>query len=135
MSLGFIGYAKLKTIYDNVAIYSYSGENWNDSLSNEGDSQLFDGEFQLLISSLSEPEIHEKITKYKSRRKKVIKRIVQIQDINKIIENEEITVTRKCKNEFSRGEIDCYIASRLIYNIFEDYQINGKLPEKVSFIQ
>lgn len=141
MSLGYSGYCKLYRMDDTYAVYRYSGENWNDEGKGQsGDSLLLDGIFTIKIASLEEPEIHEKMKKMPSgRKKRIVKRITHTVGICEKYVDGENAINRKCKNAFVRGtcqevEID-YIALHLLYNIYEDYQRNGKLPECMSFIQ
>lgn len=139
MSLGYTGMCKKELEDDEMVIYSYSGENWNDGgKSKSGDSLLYDGSFIIYKDCLEEPEIHTKLKKMPSGRKKVIeKRITHTPKLSEHLENKKVFVERECKNAFRRGAtmpID-YIAYRLILHIFERYQLDGELPEKESFIQ
>jgi len=45
LSLGYCGKCKLIEQNDDVARYTYSGENWNDDNSQSGDIELLDGIF------------------------------------------------------------------------------------------
>jgi hypothetical protein len=137
MSLGYVGYARLVVEDDEYAIYEYSGENWNDGKSVSGDAMLFDGEIQIKKSSLEEPEIHEKIRKMPNHRKKLVtKRITHFVDIQQKIDNGDIVIIRECKNEFSRYSTGVrYLATQLLHHIFDEYQENGKLPQKTGFRQ
>lgn len=137
MSLGYLGKAK-KIIEDETAVvYVYSGENLNDINSKRGDLDLYDGEISIQKSCLEEPEIHQKIKKTASHKKKlVVKRITHVVNVQQYIDSGEISI-KQCKNEFSREncKTDYYIAVRLLGHIFEEYQLNGELPQAVEFIQ
>jgi hypothetical protein len=137
MSLGYVGYARLVAEDDEYAIYEYSGENWNDKKSVNGDDMLFDGEIQIKKSSLEEPEIHEKIRKMPNHRKKLVtKRIIHTVDIQQKIDNRDVIIIKECKNEFSRFSAGRrYLATQLLCHIFAEYQETGRLPQKVGFIQ
>ena len=141
MSLGYTGYCKLFQLDDTYAVYRYSGENWNDKgKSKSGDSLKIDGIFTIKLTSLEEPEIHEKMKKMPSgRKKRIVKRITHTVGICEKYIDGEIIINQNCKNAFVRGscqEIDMdYIALHLLYNIYEEYQKNGELPESMSFIQ
>lgn len=136
MSLGYVGNAKLITEDDTYAIYVYSGENWNALGFNSGDCQLFDGEIQIMKSSLEEPEIHTKVKKTPNHRKQtIVKRIPHRVDIGQKLSANEIIILKPCKNEFTRFNSDPYIAKKLLYRIYDSYQENGELPHFVSFAQ
>ena len=136
MSLGYVGYARLVVEDEEFAIYEYSGENWNDEKSISGDAMLLDGEIQIKKSSLEEPEIHEKIRKLPNHRKKLVtKRITHVVNIQQKIADGDIVI-KDCKNEFSRYGLETkYLATRLLHRIFDEYQKNGRLPEKAGFMQ
>lgn len=139
MSLGYTGMCKKELEDDELVIYSYAGENWNDGgKSKSGDSMLYDGSFIIYKDCLEEPEIHTKVEKTTSGKKKVTeKRITHIPNIFEYVDNKKIIVEKECKNAFRRYPmmpID-YIAYRLLLHIFESYQLHGKLPEKDCFIQ
>ena len=139
MSLGYTGMCKKELEDDEMVIYSYSGENWNDGgKSKSGDSLLYDGSFIIYKECLEEPEIHTKLKRMPSGRKKIVeKRITHTLELSKYLETKKVFVESECKNAFRRGAtmpID-YIAYRLILHIFERYQLDGVLPEIESFIQ
>lgn len=136
MSLGYLGRARLLEEDEEVAIYEYSGENWNDENSISGDSLLYDGLILIKKSSLEEPEIHERIKKMPNHRKKrVIKRITHFVDVEQKIKNGDIEIIKDCKNEFSRFSLDRYIAIYLLHIIYKEYQELGSLPKSTAFIQ
>jgi hypothetical protein len=136
MSLGFLGYAKIENENNEYAIYVYSGENWNDEKSKSGDALLFDGKIQIKKSSLEEPEIHQKLKKMPNHRKKIVtKRITHIPNIQQKINEGDVQILQPCKNEFCRYGNDCFLAYKLLCQIFEKYQETGKLPKDVQFIQ
>ena len=139
VSLGYLGMCKKEAEDNEMVIYSYSGENWNDGCkSQKGDAELYDGIFLIYKDCLEEPEIHTKLKRMPSGRKKIIeKRITHIPNIYEYIQQNKIVVEKECKNAFRRRDnalID-YIAERLIYHVFEEYQLNGILPDKARFIQ
>lgn len=139
LSLGYCGKCKLIYQDDNVVRYVYSGENWNDEKSISGDIDLLDGEILIYKKCLEEPEIHMKVEKTPSGKKRIYeKRIVHTPSIGKHIGNREIVIEKKCKNEFkiyTTSDNDCYLAGKLLIKIFEAYQKDGKLPEEETFIQ
>lgn len=139
MSLGYTGMCKKELEDDEIVIYSYSGENWNDGgKSKSGDSLLYDGSFTIYKDCLEQLEIHTKLKKMPSGRKKMSKKgITHVPNIYKHIENGKIVIEKECKNAFKRyddASID-YIAYMLLIHIFEKYQLGGCLVEKEGFIQ
>ena len=138
MSLGYVGYARLAVEDDEYVVYEYSGENWNDENSASGDALLFDGEIQIKKASFEEPEIHEKLKKMPNHRKKLVtKRITHVVDVSRKIQDGDIVILKECKNEFYRFSNSGvkYIALRLLYHIYEEYQETGKIPERTGFMQ
>ena len=139
LSLGYCGKCKLVYQDDNIVRYMYSGENWNDEKSISGDINLMDGMICIYKKCLEEPEIHIKVKKSPSGRKRTYeKRIVHTPSIGEHIANGEIVIEKKCKNEFKRlsiGENDCYFAYKLLNLIFNAYQKEGVVPEEEAFIQ
>ena len=139
MSFGYTGMCRKEFEDDKLVIYSYSGENWNDcGKSKSGDSLLYDGVFIIHKRCLEEPEIHTKLKRFPSGRKKLVeKRILHCPDIYKHIADRKIIIEKVCKNAFkihSETLID-YIAYMLLIHVFEKYQENGFLVETGSFIQ
>lgn len=141
MSLGYCGMC-LKVMEDDEAVvYSYAGENWNDGgKSKSGDSLLQDGIIFIYKRCLEEPEIHSKVRRTSSGRKKLItKRITHIPSICAHVNSGDIIVEKECKNAFQRPLFESmpldYIAYRLLIHIFTRYQEYGVLPEKEAFIQ
>ena len=140
MSLGYRGRCKLIDQDDTMAIYTYAGENWNDNgKSQENDCDLQDGLIIIYKKCLVEPEIHEKIKKMPSGKKKlIVKRIRKENNIAELIGKGDIVIDKRCKNEFSRSrynENQHYLAERLIDHIFDRYQDDGMLPIEEYFIQ
>ena len=139
MSLGYCGKCKLIEQNDDVARYTYSGENWNDDNSQSGDIELLDGIFCIYKRYLEEPEIHINNKKMPlGKRTAIEKRIVHTPSVGNHILNGDIVIEKKCKNKFKRmaaSEVDCYLADKLLTKIFEAYQREGTLPNEESFLQ
>ena len=101
MSLGYCGKCKLIEQNDDVARYTYSGENWNDDNSQSGDIELLDGIFCIYKRYLEEPEIHIKNKKMTlGKRTAIEKRIVHTPSVGNHILNGDIVIEKKCKNKF-----------------------------------
>ena len=139
MSLGYEGTCKLVMQDDEIAIYAYSGANFNDNYELRKEHVLdYDGEILIYKRCLEEPEIHTKIKRGPSGRKfEEVKRITHTPSVVKHITNGDVVVEKECFNAFRRYtnmDID-YIAYMLVYKIFMYYQKNGYLPETEGFIQ
>lgn len=136
MSLGYSGLCVKVMEDDEVAIYSYAGENLNDGVSKIGDALLQDGMITIYKRCLKEPEIHSRLRRMPSGKKKLVaKRIPHFPSVDEHIQNGDIMIDKECKNAFCKGYSFDYIAYRLLVHIFVNYQKKGGLPEKDSFIQ
>ena len=139
LSLGYCGKCELIEQNDDIVRYAYSGENWNDEMSQSGDIDLLDGIICISKKCLEEPEIHIKNRKMPSGKRNIIeKRIVHTPSIGNHILERTIVIEKKCKNEFKRmatSEVDCYLAYVLLIKVFEAYQRDGILPNKEAFLQ
>ena len=138
MSLGYCGKCKIIEQSEEIVIYGYSGENWNNPESKDGDRNLLDGRICIYKRCLEEPEIHVKTKRMKNGRKTIYeKRIIHSPSISEHIINNDIIIEKRCKNEFSRslGTQEDYIALILLFDIFREYQSKGSLPQEVAFIQ
>ena len=138
MSIGFCGLCRKEAEDEKMVLYTYAGENWNDhGKSKSGDSLLYDGYFIIYKDCLEEPEIHTRMKRMPSGRKRtVVKRIPHFPAIFEHVRNGRIVVEKECKNAFRYPEtlpID-YIAYHLLLHIFTQYQLDGALPEKEAFI-
>lgn len=133
MSVGITGRARLIAQDESYAVYSYSGRNINMTGIEEKYDELSDGKFRIKKSSLEEPEIHRKYSKY--HRKTVTKIITHCCDTQKKISDGDIVIEKPCKYECCRYGEENYIAHRLLIHICTEYQSSGKLPERTGFVQ
>ena len=132
MSRGFGGIARMIMQDEDTIIYEYATYNLNDE-NYRNPQSIFDGEITLDKHSLVEPEIHEKLKKQPSGRKKMItKRIPRSVDYESLINSKAIQVinSKFCWEIFKNGF--GMIAMFLIYKIYDDYQSLGKVPEIVE---
>lgn len=92
MSLGYGGTCKKELEDENMVIYSYSSYNLNEEqFRNPG--RIYDGTIAINKSCLIEPEIHEKIKRMPSGRKKlIVKRIPKNIDISEMIEQGQLQI-------------------------------------------
>lgn len=133
MTLGYRGYARKYSEDDTHIIYEYSIENWNRPYRHE--DQLFDGLIVMDKSTFVEPEIHEKLKKMPSGRKRLItKKILVRVDVWKLIKEGKIEIQNSSRAWKKYYEID-YYAVMLCDIIYTKYQETGLAPEMTGFIQ
>ena len=137
MSIGEGAYANLVAWDDNEVVYEYGGYTFNDKRF-RNENNLLDGVITIQRKCFAKPEIHEKLKKMPSGRKKLItKRIPVSVDYEAMIENGTITF-ENCSNCWQTYEripgVDVTVL-RLLFIIFNNYQKEGKIPEHVSFFK
>ena len=134
MSVGY-GAKAIKLVEDKShAIYLYSGFNLNLPESSVVPKSL-DGIIMLDKSALIEPELHIRKKRLPSGRKReIIKRILREVSIEELLEGGKIEI-ENCKNTWEkRTSINADImAIRVCRKIFQDYQMEGQLPEGIEF--
>lgn len=134
ISLGIGAYAKLVIYDDTTVIYEYGGYNLNQK-EYRNEDRVLDGTITISRSCFAEPEIHERIKKTPSGRKKTItKRIPISVDYLKMIGEGAIVVENcgNCWHTLSENNIDD-MALRILFLLFQQYQEEGKLPENISY--
>lgn len=98
MSLGYVGHARLEAEDTEIAIYSYTGENWNvqdEAIRKRLESTI--GQITIDKSCLIEPELHSKVRRMPNGRKNLVeKRIVRHPDISGLISDGSIVVDELC---------------------------------------
>ena len=136
MSLGYVGHAQLEVENAEIAIYSYTGENWNvqdEAVHKRLESTV--GQLTIDKSCLIEPELHSKVRKMPNGRKKLVEKIiVRHPDISELISDGSIVVDGLCGVDAEASDYRPRIYMRLLRIIFESYQLNGRLPEKGGLI-
>ena len=136
MSLGYVGHAQLEVENAEIAIYSYTGENWNvqdEAVHKRLESTV--GQLTIDKSCLIEPELHSKVRKMPNGRKKLVEKIiVRHPDISELISDGSIVVDGLCGVDAETSDYRPRIYMRLLRIIFESYQLNGRLPEKEGLI-
>lgn len=134
MSMGYGGTAKILLQDESVVVYEYLSYNLNDSEYRNAE-HICDGLITISKSALVEPEIHAKMKRMPSGRKQFVeKRIRREVDYDLLLNNGEICIenSKYCWRFVGAGENIGLIAMRIIYCIFDQYQDEGRLPEKVS---
>jgi hypothetical protein len=129
-----IGGACRKVLEDKkTVIYEYSAYNLNEPKLKDV-SNIFDGAIIIRKSGLVEPEIHEKIKKSPSGKKRIIiKRIPVNVDFGDLF-SEKMIAIENCSNCWQKT-IEGYdiIGLKLCFMIFNEYQKIGSLPEGLGY--
>ncbi len=87
-----------------------------------------DGEIWIAEEALAEPEIHEKLKRLPSGRKKIIiKRIPRPAPLNELIEAGQIRIKNAGGTWKTEGQTDT-MALRVLYKFFDEYQLQGEPP-------
>ena len=136
MSLGYAGHARLELEDAEIAIYSYTGEDWNvqDKAARKTLESAI-GQFAIDKSCLIEPEVHCKVRKKPNGRMELVeKKIVRSPGFSELIDNGSIVIDKLCGVDADASNHRPRIYMRLLRLIFESYQLNGLLPEEEGFI-
>lgn len=136
MSLCYAGHAWLEVEDDAIAIYSYTGENWN--VRDEGVRSALEseeGRFTISKSCLIELAMHRKVERLPDGGKgRVEKAIVKNPDLAEMMDRGDIVVDKLCGVDTEAFGYRPSIYLCLLRYIFESYQLNGQLPEKEGFV-
>ena len=134
MSRGIGAFVKLVLEDSETVIYGYGSYNLNDA-TYYNEEHICDGIITIDRNCFAEPEIHEKMKKMPSGRKKlIIKRIPVHVDYNKMISQGRIVIENcsNCWECYSNRNTDI-MASPILFHLFLQYQIDGKLPEYLNY--
>ncbi|MBD5396049.1 MAG: hypothetical protein HDR71_17735 [Lachnospiraceae bacterium] len=135
MSRGIGAHAN-KVFEDNeTIIYEYGGYNLNDKKF-RNENHIYDGSILIPRSCFVEPEIHKKMKKMPNGKRKLItKRIPILVEYEKMIE-EGIVVIKNCSHCWyttnDARHIDM-MALRILSHVFQQYQVEGEIPEYISY--
>ncbi|SDZ95960.1 hypothetical protein SAMN02745687_01218 [Lachnospiraceae bacterium NK3A20] len=132
MSMGYCGYADLQDSDETMVVYLYCCYNANDDY--ERFMQIEDGELYIERDAFVEPEIHEKIKKSPSGRKRLIeKRIKKDIPFGDLLNSGKI----KVKNASGTWKTLAYgidfMAYNILFKLFDEYQETGVLPDHISW--
>ena len=134
MSKGIGAYANKIAEDAHTVIYEYGGYNLNDpEYLNE--DHIYDGTITIQRECFAEPEIHEKLKKMPSGKKKlIIKRIPVSIHYGEMIKDGRIVVENcsNCWRTTDDSHIDVMVGHLLFY-VFLRYQEEGKIPETISY--
>lgn len=131
MSVGVGGFCSKYLEDDNEIVYTYSSYNLNipDYRNME---RTEDGVIAINKFSLVEPEIHEKIKKTSKGKKLFVKRIPHDIQLSVLLNNGKVKI-ENCTNTWELLDGYDKIALSLCRKLFIDYQLYGKLPDKLSY--
>lgn len=135
MSRGIGAHAN-KMFEDNeTVIYEYGGYNLNDP-KYRNENHLYDGSITIPKNCFTEPEMHEKLIKMPSGRKKLVRKRIPVSvDYVQMLEKRLIRV-ENCSNCWMTTDDDLHIdvmACHLLFKLFYQYQEEGNVPEHVSY--
>ena len=134
MSIGFKASANLVTSDNEGFLYGYTCCNLNLKDNRQSACAADDGEIWISRDALLEPEIHERIQRLPSGRKKtMIKRIPQWVPVRELIVKGKISVKNSGRTWETEDSVDI-MALRILENIFREYQVQGIIPEHVSVV-
>lgn len=134
MSRGRGAFVKLVLEDSETVIYEYGSYNLNDA-KYYNEKRICDGIITIDRNCFAEPEIHKKMKKMPSGRKKlIIKRIPVNVDYNKMISDGRIVIENcsNCWECYSNKNIDI-MASPILFYLFLQYQEEGKLPKYLNY--
>ncbi len=135
MSIGIGAHANKIAEDDHTVLYEYGGYNLNEPEYRNAD-QVYDGTIMIQKDCFAEPEVHEKLKKMPSGKKKLItKRIPVTVDYGEMIKDGRIVV-ENCSNCWRTTDDNFHIdvmVCRLLFNIFLRYQEEGEIPGMISY--
>ena len=133
MSHGDGGAARIALQDENTVVYEYAAYNLNvEELRNS--DHIYDGLITISKNAFVEPEIHEKLKRMPSGRKKlIVKRIERDVDYTALFNEGKITVENShfCWRTLDNGV--GMMAMRIIFKIFRLYQETGRIPDRVGY--
>lgn len=134
MSLGQGGLANKILEDEETVIYEYGGY-CTCIPESRNENRVLDGSITIPKSCFAEPEIHEKIKKMPSgRRKPITKRIPVDVDYRKMIADGLIQVENcgSCWQVTDDGKRVDVMACLILSHIFREYQETGEIPERIG---
>ena len=135
MSIGIGARANLIYEDENTVIFEYGSYNLNDP-EYRNESHIFDGRITIRRDCFLEPEVHEKMKKMPSGKKKIIVKRVPVQvHFEEMLKDGRIVVdnSSNCWSAFDDYLNVDVMACRLLYYIFQKYQEYGSIPEEINY--
>ncbi len=136
MSRGIGAMARLVLEDEETVIYEYGNMNLNIP-EFENKDHVMDGLITIHKSCFQEPEIHEKLKKMPSGRKRLVtKRIPVSVDYPSMIKEGKIEIqnSRFCWQTVAEKDIDI-MACSILFKLFYAYQEESKIPEYISIFK
>ncbi len=134
MSMGYGAFSRKVLEDDTNVIYEYGGYDLNVPKYRNAD-HICDGLIMIDKDCFIEPEIHEKMKRFPSGRKRLVtKRVTRDVEFGEYLNNGKIKI-ENCSHTWSFIGINKdtdEMALRLLYHLFQEYQEIGKIPEKLS---
>ena len=134
MSRGFGGSARIVLQDENTVVYEYAPFNLNEP-EYRNSEHIYDGLITISKDSLVEPEIHEKLKRMPSGRKKlIVKRIRRDVNYSALLDAGKIAIENSgyCWHMVGTEKNIGMMAMRIVFRIYDHYQDEGILPETVS---
>ena len=134
MSRGIGARANLVLEDEKTVMYEYGGYNLNEP-EYRNEDHVYDGTITISRDCFAEPEIHAKLKKMPSGRKKlIIKRIPVSVDYPKMISDGR-SIIENCSNcwQCTPDENIDVMALHILFYLFRQYQEEGKMPEYISY--
>lgn len=134
MSIGYGGSARILLQDEKTVVYEYSPYNLNEPSYRKSD-RVYDGLITISKESMVEPEIHEKLKRMPSGRKKlIVKRIRRDVDYSALLAAGAIVIENShyCWHYVGTQKDIGMMAMRIVFHIYDHYQDEGTLPEMVS---
>lgn len=135
MSIGIGAWANKTIEDDKVVYYEYGNYNLN-QIEFRNKDLISDGYIIIPKECFIEPEIHRKIKKVPNGQKKhIIKRIPISVDYENMINNGLIIIENcshcwKVTNDDKKTDV---MVLHLLFHLFYKYQIEGQIPESISY--
>jgi len=132
MSMGYGAYAHLIDEDETMVMYSYSCYDVCDP-EYPHFKEMEDGEIYVSRDAFVEPDIHRKLKRMPSGRKKVIeKRIPKDVDFKKLYSEGKIKIKNASGTWMINPDGADVMAFHLIFQLFSEYQTQGMIPLKLS---
>lgn len=134
MSRGIGARANLVLEDEKTVMYEYGAYNLNEP-EYRNEDHVYDGTITISHDCFAEPEIHAKLKKMPSGRKKlIIKRIPVSVDYPQMISDGRIII-ENCSNcwQCTPDENIDVMALHILFYLFRQYQEDGKMPEYISY--
>ena len=133
MSIGYGGYMDLVANDGTMLMYAYCCYNVNND-DYKKYMGLVDGEIVISREALVEPEIHSKLKKMPSGRKRLIEKRVR-QDVpwGDLFDSGKVTVKNASGTWCTNSDGIDIMAFNMLFKLFDEYQNTGEIPEHISW--